>query len=462
MSQGPIPIDPRLLGAVKRALGRMPAVPYDLTQVKVLDNFYSPVDPYWDNVPEGFVLTPGEFSAIGRMEKLRQLSVVLSSRDQTLDMGDFSWLPRCKNLQHLDLALTNFSDCALLLQLPALKTVRLPEREQLVHLEALKTVCLPKGEQLIPLEDLDALPQSVKVRMDLTPYPAVHETFKTPPPPKPKPEPSEKAKAIVAEVKRRTAAPCWKLTLQPEGTCGLLDSKVGGLPYWDPALPYPTDSQGNKMTLLAQLNFAQLGTEAPLPRAGMLQFFIGQDDEFGIDFDQPDRQKNFRVVYHPEPDPALTLEQIQALELPTHVEADLCTPVIREAAFTAEKTVGYMGPGDCRFEALFREAVRAVTGEDIGEKNEYQYFDKADRDYFYDQLSAAGHRLLGYPFFTQYDPREPEGPYDTLLFQLDSDMAEDRKDLVLWGDCGVGNFFINREDLLCRDFSRILYNWDCS
>lgn len=445
MFQDPIPMDPRLLGAVKRALRRMPAVPYDLMQVKALDNFYSPVDPYWDSVPEGFVLTPGDFSALGRMTRLRRLTVVTALGAGPLDMEDFSWLPRCKNLQHLDLALTNFSDCALLLQLPALKTVRLPGRDQLVHLEA-----------------LDALPQWVKVRIDLTPYPAVHETFKTPPPPKPKPEPSEKAKAIVAEVKRRTAAPCWKLTLHPEGPRGLLDSKVGGLPYWDPALPYPTDSQGNKMTLLAQLNFAQLGTEAPLPRAGMLQFFIGQDDGFGIDFDQPDRQKNFRVVYHPEPDPALTPEQIQALKLPTHVEADLCTPVIREAAFTAEKTAGYMGPGDCRFEALFREAVRAVTGEDIGDKNEYQYFDKADRDYFYDQLSAAGHRLLGYPFFTQYDPREPEGPYDTLLFQLDSDMAEDRKDLVLWGDCGVGNFFINREDLLRRDFSRILYNWDCS
>ena len=444
MSQGPIPIDPRLLGAVKRALGRMPAVPYDLTQVKVLDNFYSPVDPYWDNVPEGFVLTPGEFSAIGRMEKLRQLSVVLSSRNQTLDMGDFSWLPRCKNLQHLDLALTNFSDCALLLQLPALKTVRLPEREQLAHLEA-----------------LDALPQSVKVRMDLTPYPSVSETFKTPPPPKPKPEPSEKAKAIVAEVKRRTAAPCWKLTLHPEGPCGLLDSKVGGLPYWDPALPYPTDSQGNKMTLLAQLNFAQLGTEAPLPAQGLLQFFIGQDDVFGIDFDQPDSQKDFRVVYHPEPDPALTLEQIRALDLPTHVEADCCTPVFQEAVFTAEKTVGYMGPEDGRFDALFREVVRAVIGEDIGEQNAYQYLGDADCRCLNDQLNNTGHRLLGYPFFTQYDPREPDSPYDTLLFQLDSDMI-DRKDLVLWGDCGVGNFFINREDLLRRDFSRILYNWDCS
>ncbi len=445
MFQTPIPMDPRLLGAVKRALGRMPAVPYDLTQVKVLDNFYSPVDPYWDNVPEGFVLTPGEFSAIGRMEKLRQLSVVLSSRAQTLDMGDFSWLPRCKNLQHLDLAQTNLSDCALLFQLPALKPARLPKREQLIHVEA-----------------LDALPQSVKVRMDLTPYPSAPETFKAPPPPKPKPEPSGKARAIVDEIKRRTAAPCWKLTLHPEGPCGLLDSKVGGLPYWDPGLPYPVDSQGNQMTLLAQLNFAQLGTEDPLPRAGVLQFFIGQDDGFGIDYDQPDRQKNFRVVYHPEPDPALTLEQIQALELPTHVEADLCTPVIREAAFTAEKTVGYMGPENSRFDALFREAVQAVTGEDIGDKHEYQYFDGADRDYLYDQLSAAGHRLLGYPFFTQYDPREPEGPYDTLLFQLDSDMADDRKDLVLWGDCGVGNFFINREDLLRRDFSRVLYNWDCS
>lgn len=442
MSQGPIPIDPRLLGAVKRALGRMPAVPDDLTQVKELDNFYSAVDPCWEAIPGCFVLTPGDFSALGWMTRLRRLTVVTALGAGPLDMGDFSWLPRCKNLQHLDLALTNFSDCALLLRLPALKTVRLPKRERLVHLEA-----------------LNALSQSVKVRMDLTPYPPAPETFKAPP--KPKPEPSEKARAIVAELKRRTGTPCWKLTLHPEGPCGLLDSKVGGLPYWDPALPYPTDSQGNKMTLLAQLNFAQLGTEDPLPAQGLLQFFIGQDDVFGMDFDQPDRQKNFQVVYHPEPDPALTLEQIQALDLPTHVEADLCTPVIREAAFTAEKTVGYMGPGDCRFDALFREAVRAVTGEDIGDKDAYQYLDDADRDDLYDQLSTSGHWLLGYPFFTQYDPREPEGPYDTLLFQLDSDMAEDRKDLVLWGDCGVGNFFINREDLLRRNFSRILYNWDC-
>ena len=50
-----------------------------------------------------------------------------------------------------------------------------------------------------------------------------------------------------------------------------------------------------------------------------------------------------------------------------------------------------------------------------------------------------------------------------LLFQLDSQLAENRgePDLVLWGDCGVGNFFISREALKKRDFSRVGYHWDC-
>ena len=36
-----------------------------------------------------------------------------------------------------------------------------------------------------------------------------------------------------------------------------------------------------------------------------------------------------------------------------------------------------------------------------------------------------------------------------------------REFLICWGDLGVGNFFINREALKRRDFSRVLYNWDC-
>ena len=72
------------------------------------------------------------------------------------------------------------------------------------------------------------------------------------------------------------------------------------------------------------------------------------------------------------------------------------------------------------------------------------------------------HQMGGYPYFTQNDPREG-GRYpelDVLLFQIDSD-GQDGHDLIVWGDCGVANFFISREDLKKRDFSKAGYNWDC-
>jgi len=45
-----------------------------------------------------------------------------------------------------------------------------------------------------------------------------------------------------------------------------------------------------------------------------------------------------------------------------------------------------------------------------------------------------------------------------LLLQLDSDDSID----LMWGDSGVGNFFIKDEDLKNLNFSNVLYNWDCS
>ena len=40
--------------------------------------------------------------------------------------------------------------------------------------------------------------------------------------------------------------------------------------------------------------------------------------------------------------------------------------------------------------------------------------------------------------------------YDTLLFQLDSEYNE-----AMWGDMGIGNFFISEQDLFNWDFSDI-------
>ena len=41
--------------------------------------------------------------------------------------------------------------------------------------------------------------------------------------------------------------------------------------------------------------------------------------------------------------------------------------------------------------------------------------------------------------------------YNTLLFQMDSDMH------IMWGDSGVANFFIKNDN----DFDDVFYTWDC-
>ena len=40
---------------------------------------------------------------------------------------------------------------------------------------------------------------------------------------------------------------------------------------------------------------------------------------------------------------------------------------------------------------------------------------------------------------------------------MDSDEAAG----ILWGDVGVANFFILPQNLEKKDFSNVLYTWDC-
>lgn len=78
-------------------------------------------------------------------------------------------------------------------------------------------------------------------------------------------------------------------------------------------------------------------------------------------------------------------------------------------------------------------------------------------DTLYDRFQNTGHKLGGYAYFTQADPREYKAEWRDriLLFQLDSDND------IMWGDVGVGNFFIRPDDLASLNFTNIIYNWDC-
>ena len=273
---------------------------------------------------------------------------------------------------------------------------------------------------------------------------------------------NERSRQILDEIKRRTSTTAYQLEFDTESAPTIFDSKVGGLPYWDPAKTYPTDSNGKPMLLLAQINFDQDKAESPLPQSGMLQFFVGDDDLYGLDFDHPSEQKNWRIVYHEKIDASVTAEAVEAMGIPVPPDnEEVYSPVFRSCVFRLVKQDTWIGPHNWEsFGTLAKEIASDMFGE-----SDFEYapdvFGEEQFQIIQDELwGTACSQLLGHPFFTQEDVREEGSRYDTLLFQLDSETV-DEEEITMWGDCGVGNFFINAEDLKNLDFSNVVYNWDC-
>ena len=61
------------------------------------------------------------------------------------------------------------------------------------------------------------------------------------------------------------------------------DSKLGGCPYLKSIEDFPTDENGKPMLFLAQINLADLENLVELPEKGLLQFFVVNDDMFGLE-----------------------------------------------------------------------------------------------------------------------------------------------------------------------------------
>ena len=278
----------------------------------------------------------------------------------------------------------------------------------------------------------------------------------------------KKVHAIIDEIKRRTVADCYKITVDKGRISALTDSKLGGLPYWDNTKEYPVDEEGHRMFLLAQINFGHIHTPSILPEQGILQVFLASSGEYyGADFDCPDAQKNFKVVYHEHVDENITQDKVSVLGFPVNTQKEILeyTPCDKEVALNIKPNKMSITIDDKRFVTVFAQVVKDLCGEQIDTQDEdgvdiiSDYFDDNEKctDYFVNNFYNENHLLLGYPSFTQYDPREDLEYYDTLLLQLVSDDAAN----MMWGDAGVGNFFINSEALRRKDFSKVLYTWDC-
>lgn len=226
-------------------------------------------------------------------------------------------------------------------------------------------------------------------------------------------------------------------------------SRIGG-PVWLPeGESWPLDAQGKRMTFLAQIDFAGMPALPDYPTSGVLQFFIGRDDLYGANFEEP-QQGAFRVIYRESTNGAGRMETGPVTEGQRFV--DDFSPLEPEfaqrgMALSAQPIMHKPSVDSWQF------------GEQLGHE-----LDDAGHDAIYDHINASedglagGWRVGGHPGYTQSDWRYDDKfrDVDRVLLQLWTSDG-----VLMWGDSGQGQFMIRREDLLKRDFSKTFYQWDC-
>lgn len=114
MELNKITIDPILLTYVAQTLGRVPENLYDFQKIKNLACGGRPVyqkliDPLHDPLPERLEIVRGDYSVIGKMSRLKKLSI------SAMQVNDFSFLKTCTALESLaDIRIWLFNLFALL------------------------------------------------------------------------------------------------------------------------------------------------------------------------------------------------------------------------------------------------------------------------------------------------------------------------------------------------------------
>ena len=246
----------------------------------------------------------------------------------------------------------------------------------------------------------------------------------------------------IAHWKQKTGIPSIHFTLDGAFTKSIIGGQMNE--------PAPVSVTGKTMRLLAAIFCSELPENDIFPKHGVLRFYISPDNYLGAGFDnygEMNIQKEFRVLFDED--------ELAFSTSDDYGPKDEYFPVT--GSYHPRFTLAREGMPVCDFR--FEETKEGIFENSEDETDAARAYDEE----FLEEINPMGHKLGGYPCFTQEDPRGDHSrysTYDTLLFQLDSDY--NGKDIkVMFGDSGVCNFFIPREKLERHDFSDILYTWDC-
>lgn len=249
----------------------------------------------------------------------------------------------------------------------------------------------------------------------------------------------------------------------------LEESKFGGFPFVPLGGAIPTNAEGNQLALLAQINCAQLPENNMYPSDGWLQVWCLEDEMYGFCSDTIQPETNQKVLYIPAGTQGEPLERVVAMYQPyTNEECPLWFVDDQGAIWGMRLSFTHGQQGITYSDGRFRDLFLDRWNKRYPEQAVENFYDLPD-EIFENMVDShdgpdCAHQLGGYPYFTQYDPRyefdsAELAKYTEVLFQIDSQF--DSKWDLCWGDAGVRNFFISREDLEALDFSDLLYNFDC-
>ena len=277
------------------------------------------------------------------------------------------------------------------------------------------------------------------------------------------------AEAVYDELKAEHHKEVIYIKAEKVDDLSLEESKFGGFPFVPLGGAIPTNAEGNQLALLAQINCAQLPENNMYPSDGWLQIWCLEDEMYGFCSDTIQPETNQKVLYIPAVTQGEPLERVVAMYQP-YVSEDCPVWFINEQGaiwgMRLSFTHGQQGItySDGRFRDLFLDRWNKRYPEQAVEN----FYDLPD-EIFENMVDShdgpdCAHQLGGYPYFTQYDPRyefdsAELAKYTEVLFQIDSQF--DTKWDLCWGDAGVRNLFISRENLEALDFSDLLYNFDC-
>lgn len=253
-------------------------------------------------------------------------------------------------------------------------------------------------------------------------------------------------------------------------------SQIGGMGYLPVGESYPAKSNGTPLVLLAQLNFKQLAETVdisqlahPLLTQGILQIYIDGTDEdysYGADFDNPLPSESYQVRFWQDDGLPMNVDELSQIAQRLKSLEVSSLPFDFDTQFAM---VFALSTQSCDLNCFeYASFAKHIDDLKVGHVYDFLNFleeqgvENVDEHYdCYQEIANAGeHQLLGYPDFIQTDLREYEKSLQEhiLLLQIETDDDND----IMWGDCGVANFFIHPNDLKNQDFSKLIYNWDCS